>query len=89
MSILPICDEVVVCVGNSDDGTLDLIRSIQSEKIRILETVWDDSLRKGGGVLAQETDKALAAISPDSDRAFYIQGDEVIHENILILSKIV
>jgi glycosyltransferase involved in cell wall biosynthesis len=79
-SILPVCDEVVVAVGNSDDDTLGLIRSIPSPKIRIIETVWDDSLREGGRVLAVETDKAFAAISPDSDWAFYIQGDEVVHE---------
>lgn len=79
-SILPVCDEVVVAVGNSDDDTMDLIRSIGSPKIRIIETVWDDSLREGGRVLAVETDKAFAAIAADSDWAFYIQGDEVVHE---------
>jgi len=79
-SILPVCDEVVVAVGKSDDDTLGLIRSIGSPKIRIIETVWDDSLREGGRVLAVETDKAFAAIAPDSDWAFYIQGDEVVHE---------
>ena len=42
-SILPICDEVVVAVGNSDDNTLDLIKNIDA-KVRIIETVWDDSL---------------------------------------------
>jgi len=79
-SILPLCDEVVVAVGKSDDETLALIQSITSPKIRIIETVWDDSLREGGRVLADETDKAFAAISPQADWAFYIQGDEVIHE---------
>lgn len=78
-SILPLCDEVVVAVGNSDDNTLELIQNIDP-KIRIIETIWDDSLREGGRVLAVETDKAFAAISTDSDWAFYIQGDEVIHE---------
>ena len=78
-SILPLCDEFIVAVGNSDDDTLQLIQSIDS-KIRIIETIWDDSLREGGRVLAVETDKAFAAISNDSDWAFYIQGDEVIHE---------
>jgi hypothetical protein len=78
-SILPLCDEVVVAVGNSDDNTLELIQNIDP-KIRIVETIWDDSLREGGRVLAVETDKAYAAISADSDWAFYIQGDEVIHE---------
>ncbi|MBE0651345.1 MAG: glycosyltransferase family 2 protein [Bacteroidales bacterium] len=79
-SILPLCDEVVVAVGNSDDKTRELIRSIGDPKIRIIETLWDDSLREGGRVLAVETDKAFAAIAKDSDWAFYIQGDEVVHE---------
>ena len=82
-SILPICDEVVVAVGNSEDDTLALIKAIDSDKIKIIETVWDDSLREGGKVLAVETDKAFAAIANDSDWAFYIQGDEVIHEKYL------
>lgn len=78
-SILPLCDEVVVAVGNSDDGTLQLIQSIDP-KVKIIETVWDDTVREGGRTLALETDKAYAAISKDSDWAFYIQGDEVLHE---------
>ena len=82
-SLLPICDEFVVAVGNSEDNTRELIESIGSEKIRIIDTVWDDSLREGGKVLAVETDKAFAALSPDSDWAFYIQGDEVLHERYL------
>ncbi|MEO6883431.1 MAG: glycosyltransferase family 2 protein [Bacteroidia bacterium] len=83
LSILSICDEVIVAVGKSDDDTLALIKSISSPKIRILETVWDDTLREGGKVLAEETNKAFHAISKDSDWAFYIQGDEVIHEKYL------
>jgi glycosyltransferase involved in cell wall biosynthesis len=82
-SILPVCDEVIVAVGNSDDDTLGLIKSIDSNKIKIIETVWDDSLREGGKVLAVETNKALAAVSPDADWCFYIQGDEVVHEQYL------
>lgn len=82
-SILPICDEFVVAVGKSEDATLALIKSIDSTKIRIIETIWDDSLHEGGQVLAVETDKAFAEISKDSDWAFYIQGDEVVHEKYL------
>lgn len=82
-SILPICDEFVIAVGNSEDETYDYIKSISSDKIKIIETVWDDSLREGGRVLAQETDKAFHAISPDCDWAFYIQADEVMHERDL------
>lgn len=79
-SVLPLCDEFVVAVGKSEDDTLALIQSIDSDKIRIIETVWDDSLKKGGRVLAVETDKAIAAISDDTTWAFYIQCDEVVHE---------
>lgn len=82
-SILPVCDEFVIAVGKSEDETIDLIRSINSQKIRIIETTWDDSLRKGGRVLAAETEKAFRNISRDSDWAFYIQGDEVMHEKYL------
>ncbi len=78
-SILPLCDELIVAVGNSEDDTLQLIQSIDP-KVKIIETVWDDSVREGGRTLALETDKAYAAISKDSDWAFYIQGDEVLHE---------
>lgn len=79
-SILPLCDEVVVAVGQSEDDTLELVRSIDPDKVRIIETVWDDSLREGGRVLAEETMKAYNAIPDDADWCFYIQGDEVIHE---------
>lgn len=79
-SILPLCDEVVVAVGKSDDSTLDVIRSIDDRKIRIVETEWDDTRREGGRVLALETDKAFAAIPSQYDWCFYIQADEVLHE---------
>lgn len=80
-SILPLCDEVVVSVGNSEDGTLELIRSIGSPKIRIFHSVWDDSLKAGGLILSVETDKALDHVSADTTWAFYIQADEVVHED--------
>lgn len=79
-SILPLCDEVIVAVGNSEDETLELIQNIDP-KVKIIETTWDDSLREGGKVLSVETNKAFKAISKDSDWAIYIQGDEVMHED--------
>jgi hypothetical protein len=79
-SILPLCDAFVVAVGKSEDETRALIESIGDPKIKIIDTVWDDSLREGGRVLADETNKAFDAIDPKSDWCFYIQGDEVIHE---------
>ena len=77
-SALPVVDEFVVNVGQSDDGTLELIRSIGSDKIRIVETVWDDSMKKDGLLFSHETNKALARCS--GDWALYLQADEVLHE---------
>lgn len=87
-SVLPLCDEFIVVVGNSDDTTLQLIESIPSDKIKLIHSVWDDTLREGGRVLAVETDKALAAVAADTDWAIYVQGDEVLHEKyISVLRK--
>jgi hypothetical protein len=86
-SILPLCDELIVAVGKSEDDTLLLIKSISSPKIKIIETIWDETLREGGRVLANETDKAFDAIAADADWCFYIQGDEVIHEKYLPVIK--
>lgn len=80
LSVLPICDEFLVAVGKSEDETLQLIKSINSPKIKIIETVWDDSLREGGAILAVETNKAIDSISKEFDWLFYIQADEVLHE---------
>lgn len=79
-SVLPLVDDFYVAVGNSEDDTLGLIAAIDPDKIKIIHSIWDDSLREGGRVLALETDKAFAAIPDDTDWAFYIQGDEVIPE---------
>lgn len=79
-SILPICDEVIVAVGDSTDGTRELVAAIDP-KVKIMDTVWDDSIREGGRILAVETDKAFQAIPSDTDWCVYIQGDEVLHED--------
>ncbi len=78
-SILPICDALYIAVGKSDDGTLEKIKSIDP-KIVIIETEWDDLKKTGGEVFAIETNKAFQAIPAFYDWAFYIQGDEVLHE---------
>ena len=79
-SILPLVNEMIVCIGDSEDDTTILIESIKSDKIKIIYSVWDDSLRENGKVLAVETDKALAATAHDSEWLFYIQADEVVHD---------
>jgi len=80
-SILPLCDEVIIAVGKSDDNTLELIKSFDSPKIKIIETEWDDTLREGGKLLADETNKALANVDPKASWCVYIQADECLHEN--------
>ncbi len=80
-SILPICGEFVVNVGRSEDGTLDLVRSIPSPKLRILESEWDLSIREGGRLLSIETNRALERCS--GDWCFYLQADEVLHDRYL------
>ena len=79
-SVLPMCDEFIMSVGNSEDGTMELIRSVDSDKIRIVESVWDERKRKNGEVLAEETNKVFDQIPEEYDWAFYIQADEVMHE---------
>jgi hypothetical protein len=79
-SILPVCDKFVVAIGNSTDETRKLIETIGDPKIEIIDTIWDDSLRTGGAVLAVETNKAFDAIGAEYDWCFYIQADEVVHE---------
>jgi glycosyltransferase involved in cell wall biosynthesis len=80
-SVLPAVDEMVIVVGDCSDGTKEKILALQDAKIRIINTVWDESLRKGGEILAQQTNIALDHIT--GDWGFYIQGDEVIHEKYL------
>ncbi len=77
-SVLPLVDEFVLAVGRSDDDTLKLARAIDSPKLRILETVWDETLRRDGLVMSQQTNLALDQCQ--GDWCFYLQGDEVIHE---------
>lgn len=83
LSILPVCDHFIVAVGDCNDGTRELIQSIGSDKIEIIDTVWDPALKEKGRVLASETNKAFDAIPEDYDWCFYIQGDEVVHERYL------
>ncbi|WP_231460452.1 MULTISPECIES: glycosyltransferase family 2 protein [unclassified Pedobacter] len=86
LSVLPLCDDFVVALGNSTDETSALVKSIDP-KIRTINTIWDDSLKEGGFVFADETNKAIAEISKDTDWMVYIQGDEAIHEDYLPLIR--
>jgi hypothetical protein len=78
-SALPLVDEMVVNVGRSDDGTLDLVAGIDDPRIVVVESVWDEESLVRGRVLAEQTDIALDACTGDT--FLYLQADEVLHED--------
>jgi len=80
-SILPIVDEFVINVGKSEDNTLELINSINNNKIRVIESIWNDSMKDRGYVYGQQ--KMIAQFNCTGDWVFYIEGDEVYHEDDL------
>ncbi|MGM0579329.1 MAG: hypothetical protein ACQETL_01525 [Bacteroidota bacterium] len=79
-SILDLVDEFVVALGDcdSDDNTRELILSIGSPKIKIIDTVWDTEKYPRGMENAHQTDIAKEACS--GDWLFYLQADELVHE---------
>jgi hypothetical protein len=80
-SILPVCDEFIIAVGDSTDGTREAIEKLNVSKIKIVDTAWDMNLREGGKIFAQQANIALDHTI--GDWAFHIQADEVIHERDL------
>jgi len=80
-SILPIVDEFVINVGESEDDTLKLIQGIKDSKIRIIQSKWNDNMHDRGYVYGQQ--KMIAQFNCTGDWAFYIEGDEVYHEEDL------
>ena len=84
-SILPIVDEFVVALGPSADRTEEMVRGISDPKIRIIATHWNERIRSDysvkGFVYGQQ--KSIALFNCTGDWAFYLEADEVIHENDL------
>lgn len=82
-SILPIVDEFIVALGAGDkkDKTRALIESIKSDKVKIIDRVWDEKDFVDGKIFANETSFALSQCK--GDWCFYLQADEVIHEKDL------
>ena len=77
-SVLPIVDEFIVNVGQSDDATLERVRSIGSRKIQVVETEWDENVRADGKIFGMQQDVALSYCT--GDWALLVQGEEVVHE---------
>ena len=80
-SALPLCDEFIVAVGDSEDDTLERIQAIKSDKIRIIQTNWNEKMHDRGFVYAQQ--KMIAQYNCTGDWAFYLEGDELLHEEDL------
>jgi len=81
LSILPVVDELVVAVapGDPDDGTRELVASLDDPRVRIVDGVWDETRRER--VYADLTNLALDACT--GDWCLYIQADEAMHEDDL------
>ncbi len=81
LSILALVDEYVIALGEGDfdDTSLAILTEINSPKIKIINTVWDLEKYPGGTEYAHQTD--IAKQNCTGDWLFYLQGDEVIHEN--------
>jgi glycosyltransferase involved in cell wall biosynthesis len=77
-SLLPLVDEFVVVVGKSNDDTLSRIHAIGSPKIRVIETIWNELMADRGFVYAQQ--KMIAQYACTGDWAFYLEGDELVHQ---------
>lgn len=73
-----LCAETYLALGKSEDGTETAMAEFPA--LKIVPTVWDESLRKSGLILSVQTNIALAALRRDHPRGwgFYLQADEVI-----------
>ena len=84
-SLLPLVDEFVIALGPCDDDTEKMVRAIGDQKIRIIPTTWNEKMRGdysvGGFVYGQQ--KSIALFNCTGDWAFYLEADEVLHENDL------
>jgi glycosyltransferase involved in cell wall biosynthesis len=80
-SALPLCDEFVIAAGDSSDATSEVLRAMREPKLRIIDTVWDQSQFVRGASNAVQTNIALDACR--GDWCLYLQADEVLHEEDL------
>lgn len=81
LSILPIVDEFIIALGESEDNTEKIIKEINSSKIKIIKTKWNENMQDRGFVYAQQ--KMIAQYNCNGDWAFYLEADEIVHENDL------
>jgi hypothetical protein len=84
-SILPLVDEFVIALGPCDDDTEKMVCAIGDPKIRVIPTQWNERIRSDysvkGFVFGQQ--KSIALFNCTGDWAFYLEADEVVHEDDL------
>lgn len=80
-SILPIVDEYIIALGPSEDETEGMVKNIGDPKIKIVHTQWNENMSIKGFVYGQQ--KSIALFNCTGDWAFYLEADEVIHEDSL------
>jgi glycosyltransferase involved in cell wall biosynthesis len=80
-SLLPLVDEFIINIGDGNDDTYEQVMAIADPKIRIIRSQWNEGMHAKGFVYAQQ--KMIAQYSCTGDWAFYLEGDEVLHENDL------
>ncbi len=84
-SLLLICDEVIVAVGESVDDTLNQIKAINDSRLCIIPTKWNEVMQDRGYTYAQQ--KMIAQFNCTGDWVFYLECDEIIHEDDIPLIK--
>jgi len=77
-SILPIVDEFICVIGESQDQTRLRVDAIGDPRIRIIDSQWNESMQDRGFVYGQQ--KMMGQYNCAGDWAFYLEGDEVLHE---------
>lgn len=77
-SLLPLVDEFVIAIARGDDDTREKLVAIGSPKLRLIDTIWNERMAERGFVYAQQ--KMIAQYACTGDWAFYLEGDEVLHE---------
>jgi ADP-heptose:LPS heptosyltransferase/glycosyltransferase involved in cell wall biosynthesis len=75
-SMLGFCDEVIVVDGGSDDGTVEDIKQIGDERIKVIERKWDWEEPAMDGM-----QKAFGRAMCSGDFLWQQDADEIVHED--------
>ncbi len=84
-SILPIVDEFIIALGPCEDDTREILLGMNEPKLRIVETQWNQNLRNDYSIRGFNygQQKSIALFNCTGDWAFYLEGDEIVHEEDL------